>query len=227
MTRTDADSARDAGAVCLGFTCGGMNDEKALRAAGMRKVYRDPADMAAHLEQAIAISSPGSAILTAAGVESLMRAALLVAREGLDRGEAPIGCVIALGDGTIIAKGHIESNASYSKIAHAEIVAFARAAGKVPPDARDLVLVSSLEQCVMCLGAAMEAAVDTVIYSVPAPTDGGRLRVRPPVSPESQMPRLLGGVLCDESRDLFRAFLRQQPRDSLQAQFVRQLLDAP
>ena len=31
--------------------------------------------------------------------ESLMRRALDVAREGMDAGEAPIGCVLARGDG--------------------------------------------------------------------------------------------------------------------------------
>ena len=53
----------------------------------------------------------------------LMRDALAVAREGMDAGEAPIGCVLARGDGTIIARAHNEMSGSQDKIAHAEIVA--------------------------------------------------------------------------------------------------------
>jgi HAD superfamily hydrolase (TIGR01509 family) len=223
-TPYDADTARDAGTVSFGVTCGGMNDERTLRAAGMRKVYRDPADIDAHLDEAIRIASPGSAILTQNVIETLMTEALAVAREGLDCGEAPIGCVIARGDGTIVARGHNELNASQNKTAHAEIVAFARSAGKIPTDSKDLILVSTLEPCVMCVGAAMEAAVDTILFGLAAPTDGGRKRVRPPLSPESQMPRILGGVLCDQSRDLLKTFLKRGGRNPEQVKFVRELL---
>jgi HAD superfamily hydrolase (TIGR01509 family) len=223
-TPYDTDTARDAGTVCLGVTCGGMNDEKTLRATGMRKVYRDPADIADRLDDVLHTASPGSAVLTQKVIESLMTEALAVARHGLDSGEVPIGCVIARGDGTILARGHNELNASQDKTAHAEMVTFARIAGKVPTDARDLILVSTLEPCVMCLGASMEAAVDTIVFGLHAPTDGGRARVRPPVSPETQMPRILGGVLCDESRDLLKQFLNRKPENPVQAKFVRQLL---
>jgi HAD superfamily hydrolase (TIGR01509 family) len=223
-TPYDADAARDAGTVCFGVTCGGMNDEKTLRATGMRKVYRDPADINAHLDEAIRIASPGSAILTPELIETLMKDALVVARQGLNAGEVPIGCVIARGDGTIVARGHNELNASQNKTAHAEMVTFAHAAGKMPTDSKDLILVSTLEPCVMCLGASMEAAVDTILFGLQAPTDGGRKRVRPPVSPESQMPRILGGVLSNESRDLLKEFLKRNPANPVQVKFVRELV---
>jgi HAD superfamily hydrolase (TIGR01509 family) len=224
-TPYDADTARDAGTICFGVTCGGMNDEKTLRAAGMRKVYRDAIDIHTHLDDAIRIASPGGAILTQNVIERLMKEALAVAREGLDSGEVPIGCVIAGGDGTIIARGHNELNASQNKTAHAEMVTFVRAAGKIPTDSKDLILVSTLEPCVMCLGACMEAAVDTILFGLAAPTDGGRKRVRPPVSPESQMPRILGGILSDESRDLLKEFLKRGAANPVQVKFVRELLD--
>jgi len=223
-TPYDAETAREAGTVCFGVTCGGMNDEKTLRAAGMRKIYRDPADIHAHLDEAVKIASRGSAILTQNAIEILMNEALLVAREGLDAGEVPIGCVIARGDGTIIARGHNQLNATQNKTAHAEMVAFAGAAGKVPTDSKELILISTLEPCVMCLGASMEAAVDTILLGLSAPTDGGRTRVRPPLSPESQMPRILGGVLCDESRSLLKEFLNRGPDNPAQVKFVRELL---
>ena len=152
-----------------------------------------------------------------------MREALRTAEVGLETGEAPIGCVIARGDGTIIARAFNEMNRTGNKTAHAEIVAFARAAGKAPLEARDLILVSTLEPCVMCTGAAMEAAVDVIYYGLRAPADSGTGRVRPPESPESSMPRIVGDILAAESRRLFERWLERN-RGTPQAAYVEQLL---
>ena len=222
-TPYDMASARGAGVVCLGLTCGG-HDEKTLRHGGAREVWRDPADLLARLDEALAAASPGPMRLTNERLESLMREALAAARQGMDAGEVPIGCVLARGDGVVVARAFNELNRSGVKTAHAEMAAFARSAGKVPPEARDLLLVSTLEPCVMCLGAAMEAAVDTIVYALRAPADSGTGRVNPPQSPESQVPRIVGGVMARESRALFEQWL-QKPADSPQQMaFVRQLL---
>jgi hypothetical protein len=69
----------------------------------------------------------------------------------------------------------------------------------------------------------MEAAVDTIIYALPAPADAGTQRVECPSSPESQMPRIIGRILQRESRALFEEFLRSDPRPE-QKRFVEQLL---
>jgi tRNA(adenine34) deaminase len=209
----------------LGVRSGGYPDaEKALRRAGARAVYADPAELLKKLDEALEVASPGPAHLTGAVLEKLMRAALDVAREGMGAGEAPIGCVLARGDGTIIARGHNELNGRRDKTAHAEMVAFSRAAGKVPTDARDLVMATTLEPCVMCLGASMEAAVDAIVYALHAPADGGTGRVEPPVSPESQMPRVVGGVMARESRGLFEEWLKKRGNSAQQVAFVKQLL---
>ena len=155
--------------------------------------------------------------------ESLMREALATAREGMANGEAPIGCVLARGDGRIVARAWNAMNRTGNKTAHAEIMAFAEAAGRVPLDARDLVMVSTLEPCVMCTGAAMESAVATIVFGLRAPADSGTGRVRPPESPESSMPAIVGPVLAAESRALFEEWL-QHNGDTEQAAYVKQLL---
>ena len=152
-----------------------------------------------------------------------MREALATARDGMENGEAPIGCVLARGDGRIVARAWNAMNRTGNKTAHAEIMAFAEAAGRVPIDARDLVMVSTLEPCVMCTGAAMEAAVATIVFGLRAPADSGTGRVRPPESPESSMPAIIGDVLAAESRALFEEWLARNG-DTEQAAYVRQLL---
>ena len=222
-TPHDAEAAKRAGVIAIGFVAGKMNDAKTLMRAGARRVYDGPADLLAHLDEALEAASPTRVRLTTERLEAMMREALAAAEDGVAAGEAPIGCAIFDGDGQLVARGYNEMNATQNKTAHAEIVTFAKAAGKLPLDAHDFVLVSTLEPCVMCTGAAMEAAVDTIVYALQAPADAGSARVRPPESPESQMPRIVGRVLADESRRLFEHWLDQH-RGEPQASYVEQLL---
>ena len=55
--------------------------------------------------------------------------------------------------------------------------------------------------------------------------DSGSGRVRPPESPESQMPRIVGGIRARERRALFEEWLRRNG-DSDQAAYIKQLLAA-
>jgi tRNA(adenine34) deaminase len=207
------------------LTSGFNTKTEILQEAGARHVYSDMAAILEHLDEALHIASPGPAHLDTQMLQQLMREALQVARDGMQNGEVPIGSVLADGSGKVVARGYNNMNASQNKIAHAEIVTFGNAAGQVPLDARDLILVSTLEPCVMCTGAAMEAAIDTIIYALRAPYDSGTRRVRAPQSPESQMPRIVPDVLADESRALFEEWLSQN-QDTPQAAFVKQLLQA-
>ena len=113
--------------------------------------------------------------LTEKQQESLMREALREAEQGMAEGEAPIGCVLALGSGSelrVVARGHNRTNALGRKNAHAEIIAFENAGSQngqppaLPLDAKDVILVSTLEPCVMCLGAAMESGVAQILFGL-------------------------------------------------------------
>ena len=223
-TPFDARAAVAGGVVALGVESGG-HAVQALREAGARAVWKDTARVLAELDDVLQIASPLHVELTQKKQEELMRAALDEARLGMKEGEAPIGAVIANGDGEIVARGHNRVNARRDKIAHAEIETFRDLAGKVPPDARDLILVSTLEPCVMCTGAAMEAAIDTILYGLRAPADQGSSRVEPPQSLEAKMPRLVGRVLAKESRALFEEWMNNPAKNDAQIPFIEQLLE--
>lgn len=218
----DAEACRAAGVTCLGVRSGG-NDPATLLRAGARGVWRDTADLLQHLDQALDIASPGEARLDQALMERLMRDALAVAAQGLEAGDLPSGCVVARGDGTVIARACNRVDTTGRRTAHGALTALAEAASASREDARDLILVATVEPCVMCLGAAMETAVDAVIYGARAPIDSGTERVQAPQSPGSSMPRLIGGVLAAESRELLERWLRTNP-DSGQRPYVEQLL---
>lgn len=221
----DARAAKRAGVAMLGVTSGG-NHAKTLAHAGARVLYVDAQEIVTHLDEALERLSPGPLHLDEATANALVGEALRVAEEALAAGEVPIGSVLARGDGTIIARGYNRFNATGEKTAHAEMVAFREARGALEADRRDAILVSTLEPCVMCLGAAMEASIDVSLYALPAPADGGTDRITPPESPENQMPRIIGQVRAKESRALLERWMREPSRNRAQEAYVRDLLAA-
>lgn len=224
-TPLDALSARAGGVVGLGVLSSGLGvEEKALREAGARRVWKNCAAISHDLDAVLALASPQKIALTLQVLEALMDAALEQARAGMKAGEAPIGAVLADGEGKIVARGFNEMNRTQRKTAHAEMMCFEHAAGKAPLDARDLILVSTLEPCVMCTGAAIEAAVETVAWGLEAPFDSGTRRVAAPTSPESQMPRFVGNIQRNQARALFQEWLAAN-KGSQQSAFIEQLLE--
>src|SRR4051794_14312696 len=221
-TLYDMQSAKHAGVIGLGVLTGYQSRET-LKQSGARAVYSDVAEMLDKLHDVLHRASPTAIHLTTELLENLMREALAAAREGMASGEAPIGCVVANGRGEIVARGFNRLNQTKDRTAHAEIVTLRAAAGNVPDDAKDLILVSTLEPCVMCTGAAMEAAIDTVAFGLRAPADSGTARVQPPQSPGSQRPRIVGDILAQESRALFEEFLKIASNPQQRA-FTAQLL---
>ena len=223
-TTYDAEACHVAGVVCLALLCGGTGG-LALRAAGARAVWRDPAHLLAELDDALRIASPGTARLDGGALEALMRHAIAAAREGFAAGEVPIGAVVARGDLTIIGRGWNRLVGTGSPTAHAEMVALDDAASRLREGAADLIVVSTLEPCVMCTGAAMEAAVDTIVYGLAAPFDAGTARVEPPRSAGTQTPRTVGGILDAECRALLEEWRDSGAGTPMQHAYIAQLLD--
>jgi hypothetical protein len=69
----------------------------------------------------------------------------------------------------------------------------------------------------------MESAVSLVIYGLQAPADNGTQRVKPPQSPETSSPRIVGGVLAAESRRLFERYV-QGKEGTPEVAYAEQLL---
>ncbi|MGH9871966.1 MAG: tRNA adenosine(34) deaminase TadA [Pyrinomonadaceae bacterium] len=93
-----------------------------------------------------------------------MRQAIAAAVEARDRGEVPIGTCIVNGE-TVLAVAGNRTRTDGDPTAHAEIVALREAAAKVGnyrlPDA---VVYSTIEPCVMCAGALIQARVGRLVY---------------------------------------------------------------
>ena len=156
--------------------------------------------------------------------EQLMQECLTLARTAMRLGEVPIAALLARGDGTVVGWGWNELKAKRDRTMHAEIAAFRDAAGRYPTDADDLILVSTLEPCIMCAGAAYLCGVASIVYALSAPADGGMQRIQPPQSPEAKPPKVFGPTHEAEMRALFEQWLTLHKEDREQGDYVRQLL---
>ncbi|MFI2352954.1 tRNA adenosine(34) deaminase TadA [Streptomyces sp. NPDC019443] len=94
-----------------------------------------------------------------------MRLALAEAERAALSGDVPVGAVVLARDGTLLAAGHNEREATGDPTAHAEVLAIRRAAA-LTGDWRlsGCTLVVTLEPCTMCAGAIVQSRVDRVVY---------------------------------------------------------------
>ncbi len=219
-TPYDVEAAHRAGVLCLGVLTGVHSAEKMIR-TGARAVYRDIGELGENLDDALLLSTPGPVKLTWEAMRGLMDEALAEARRGLDEEDLPVGAVLADGSGSIVGRGRSRTETTGEFLAHGEMQAFAQISGRFPLHRRELILVTTLEPCMMCFGAAMGARVDTIIYALKAPSNGGIARCRPMQSPGMIMPRVVGGVCAEKSLALFEDWNRRNP----DRPFVKDLLE--
>jgi haloalkane dehalogenase/tRNA(adenine34) deaminase len=147
--------------------------------------------------------------------EEFMRRALDQARLARDRGEVPIGTVIVL-EGRVVGEGFNQPIGALDPTAHAEIVALRQAtktAGNYRlPGATAYVTV---EPCLMCVGALVNARVAAVVYGTAEPKWGALVSLLD-VSTVRLNHRFetVAGVLEAECRQLMVDFfkLRRAPR---------------
>jgi tRNA(adenine34) deaminase len=94
----------------------------------------------------------------------LMAQAIAEAQRAADAGEVPVGAVVVR-DGAVIGVGHNRPIAKHDPTAHAEIEAI-RAASAATGTYRleDASLYVTLEPCVMCVGAILNARIARVYY---------------------------------------------------------------
>lgn len=142
-----------------------------------------------------------------------MRAALAAAEQGLAAGELPIGAVVVL-NGEIIAAAHTAERAQGRLLVHAELLAL-EAADKLQPfpgQRRDVILYTTCEPCLMCMGAALSFFLGSVVYAVEAPSDGATALVQQWTRkaddfPAYQLPQISGGLLRAEAIALFKQYV--------------------
>ena len=138
--------------------------------------------------------------------ERFMREALAEAKLALARGDRPVGCVI-VHRGEIVARGSNHEFTRMSKSEHAETSTLRSCAEYLFEHSNECVLYTTVEPCVMCLGAIVMANIRKVVFGAADPDRGGtQMYERVDYVRRSIRNGYVGGVLADESQRLQDAF---------------------
>ncbi len=141
--------------------------------------------------------------------ERWMRIALDEADRAAAKGEVPVGCAIVSARGELLASGHNLRETDEDPTAHAEIVAMRVAARKLETwRLESTTLYVTLEPCVMCAGAMVNARVGRVVYGCLDPK-AGAVTTLFTIGTDTRLNHrfsVAGGVLADDCAERLRRF---------------------
>lgn len=144
---------------------------------------------------------------------ALMQIALDEARAALGHDDIPVGAVIVSPEGEVVARDHNRREELGDPTAHAELLvlrAAADIAGSWRLDGHTLVV--TLEPCVMCAGAAVNARLDRIVYGA-ADLKAGACWSLYNIPQDRRLNHNLemeAGVLADECSELLTGFFEDR-----------------
>jgi tRNA(adenine34) deaminase len=163
--------------------------------------------------------------------ERFMNEAINLAREGLDQGELPIGAVVVVDD-QVVAGAYTQEVTQRRFLVHAELLALDAADRTLGAGRYEARLYTTLEPCLMCLGAAFSACIESVIFGLESPSDGSVAASKVWEQtrsveglPNHRLPKLLGGILRSESGALFREYVIRAEQSGGMVDWARDLAE--
>jgi tRNA(adenine34) deaminase len=142
----------------------------------------------------------------------LMRLALAEAGRAAERGDVPVGAVVARGDEVLGRSGNARER-DQDPTAHAEVLAVRAAAAALGTwRLEGCTMYVTLEPCAMCAGALVLARLDRLVFGAPDPKAGfvgslGDLVRDPRLNHRIEVE---SGMLEAEASELLRAFFRDR-----------------
>lgn len=145
--------------------------------------------------------------------DDAMRRALALAAEAAADGDVPVGAVVTDARGVIIGEGRNLREQTHDPTAHAEIVAL-RAAAEAHRgwNLEHHTLVVTLEPCVMCAGAILQARIGRVVFGA-WDDKAGAAGSMYDVLRDRRLPyraEVVGGIRADEATALLRDFFESR-----------------
>ena len=144
--------------------------------------------------------------------DEAMTVALTEARAALAHDDVPVGAVVVI-DGRVVAARHNERERLNDPTAHAEVLALRDAAAAMGSWHLDgATLVVTLEPCVMCAGAAVNARVARIVFGA-ADLKAGAVGSLYNVSADPRLnhnPEVISGVRARDAATLLEQFFSQK-----------------
>jgi len=127
-------------------------------------------------------------------------------------GEVPVGAIITFGD-NILARSHNSSISKNDPSAHAEILAI-RQAAQITGNYRLIgaTLYVTLEPCVMCAGAIIQARMQRIVFGADDPKSGGVVSLYSILNDKrlNHTVEVMGGIKKDACADILSRFFREK-----------------
>lgn len=147
-----------------------------------------------------------------ATAEFWMTEALSEARKAQSEGEVPVGAVVLLNE-KIVGRGHNHPIREHDPTAHAEIMALRQATHnnanyRLPGS----ILIVTIEPCIMCVGAMIQARVEELVYGAADPKYGA-VRSCYQLADENKLNhsiQVTSGILEEECRLLMSTFFAER-----------------
>ena len=144
--------------------------------------------------------------------EHFMSLALKEAKKALLEDETPIGCVIVKDD-KVIARGHNKRETKNLVISHAEIEAITKANKKLNSwRLNDCDIYVTVEPCIMCSGAIIQARIRNVYFGAKDPK-GGAFTSSINVLEANNInhrPNIIGGILEEECAIIIKNYFKNK-----------------
>lgn len=140
-----------------------------------------------------------------------MREAIKQAKKAAAIGDVPIGCVIVYDD-KIIARAYNKRNKNKTTLAHAELLAIAKASKKLGDwRLEGCTMYITLEPCQMCAGAIVQARIPRVVIGSRNPKAGcaGSILNLLQVKEFNHQVELTEGILQEECSVMLSEFFRE------------------
>ena len=125
--------------------------------------------------------------------------------------EVPVGAVLVVGD-KVIAKAHNERQKKHDVLGHAEVKVIQKASKKLNAWILDnATLYVTLEPCLMCAGAILQARIKRVVFATKEPKFGV-VESKMKIFDEkfNHKVEVTGGVLEEKSSDLLKQFFKSK-----------------
>ncbi len=145
--------------------------------------------------------------------EAWMRLALAEAKKAQESGEVPVGAVVVDQEGQLLGCGYNRPIATCDPTAHAEILALREAAARrgnyrLP----GTTIYVTIEPCLMCYGALVQARLQRLVFGAADPKGGACISLYrlPEDDRLNHRLQITGGVLEADCRLLLQEFFRQR-----------------
>ncbi len=139
-----------------------------------------------------------------------MNTALDQAKKAAARGEVPVGAVVVK-EKEIIAQAHNLRETKQEPGAHAEMLALKKAARKLDSwRLEDCSLFVTLEPCLMCAGALLQARISMLVYGAKDPKNGAVDSLYSVLGDErlNHQVKVISGKMAEESSRLLKNFFQ-------------------